>query len=270
MNIEPISSIEMDKYLPADSRAQVTLEHLLSPLTTSLNVSNSTNEIAKALIKHLPPGIAHAVELRWQMNRSPTVIETMKVEVRQIVLNSMGMYVTKDLPAEHDSEDNRKFYYMREDVIRWYHSSPTNRDYFQIPVEEVVTIEFKDNNDILSISLTEDQMIGICYGINGLGDKLVTLKSSITNGLVSVADVTKHALIYRIPITLATERLKRPYQVDVLQSDGTFLTIYFVNPEFMQGIVSVANWYQLENQGKDLLWKNLYQLTREELVALEF
>lgn len=93
--------------------------------------------------------------------------------------------------------------------------------------------------------------------------------SSITKNIVSVSDIVEHTLIYRQPINLATEEIKRPYQVDVLQPNNTFLKVHFATPEFMQGIISVAYWKGFPDKGEEIIWKNLCQFTKEGHIPLK-
>lgn len=263
----------MDNHLPADSRASVTLDNLIVPFTAALNAATKLQEIIQAINTHLPPGVSYNTELRLRFNRGiANDVNLSKRLVSEIVRRVIGFYVSQNLPAMYDAEGVRHFYFMREDIIRWHQSEPLYANYFQAPQQEIITIEVRYDNDIRTstMPLSEDQMVGIAYGLNGLKDNRVTLRSNITNNIVNISDISNHALIYRIPLTLATEKLKRPYQVDVLQPDGTFLTIQFINAEFMQGILSVVKWYRLPNQGKNVLWKNLAQFTREGMIPLEF
>lgn len=262
----------MDSYLPADNRASATLTLFLEPFMTSLSTAENIKDIVRTLTNHLPPGIAHEAELRMRMNRAITEITARKELVAKIVRNMIIMSVCRNLLSVSYGSEGRQFYYMKEDIIRWYESNPTNVQYFATPPQETITIEVSKNDIIKTSNLTlgEDQMIGIAYGLNGLKDHNIQLESSITGTPVAVSDIAEHALVYRLPITLATEEIKRPYRVDILQTTGAFLTTHFVTPEFMQGVLSVAYWAQLPNNGKDKLWKDLYQFTREGLIPLEF
>lgn len=262
----------MDSYLPADNRASTTLTVLLQPFMTPLFASENVKDIVRALTNHLPLGIAHEAELRMRMNRAITKIGDRKELVAEIVRNLIVMSVCRGFPFVTCENEGRQFYYMKEDIIRWYESNPTIIQYFGVLPQETITIEVSNNNMVKTSNLTlgQDQMIGIAYALNGLKDHNIKLRSSITGQLVAVSDIAEHALVYRLPITLATEEIKRPYRVDIIQANGTFLTTHFITPEFMQGVLSVSYWSHLPNNGKNTLWKDLYQFTREGLIPLEF
>lgn len=262
----------MDSYLPSDSRAQITLDRFIQPLLTDLYASNNITEVVKAIVTNLPYGIAYDTELRMRFNLAITDIRERQVQVDNIARAMILLRVCDNLPAILDADENRIYYYMREDIIRWYNSDPINIDFFAVPDVEIITIEIHNDNETKTsnITLNEDQIIGIAYGLDALHDNHVTLRSSITNAVVAVSDIVQHALIYRLPITLATEELKRPFRVDILQADDIYLTIHFINPEFMQGVLSIAQWYHLPNNGKNFLWENLFQFTREALIELVF
>ncbi|CAH6419319.1 Hypothetical protein HVR_LOCUS522 [uncultured virus] len=263
----------MDNYLPADSRARVTLDQLLTPLINAINNSISIRNITQALVDRLPPGISYQSELRMRMMRGLVMNDILKTRVLDIVRHVILMRIGEELPSITDTEGNKIYYYMREDVIRWYRQISDDNQYFQAPLQELVTIQIRYGEIVKQsvMPLSEDQMVGIAYGLNSMKERVnVTLISSITNETVNVDDIAKHALIYRLPINLATEELKRPYRVDVLEPEGNFRTLHFANPEFMQGILSVAQWFRLPNNGRDIMWKNLFQFTRETLVPLEF
>lgn len=262
----------MDSYLPADNRASTTLTVLLEPFMTPLFASENIKDIVRALTNHLPFGIAHEAELRMRMNRAITEITARKQLVAEIVRNLIIMNVCRGSPFVTNENEGRQFYYMKEEIVRWYESNPTIVEYFSVLPQETITIEVSKNNIVKTSNLTlgQDQMIGIAYALNGLKDHHIQLKSSITGEPVAVSDIADHALVYRLPITLATEEIKRPYRVDILQATGAFLTTHFITPEFMQGVLSVAYWAQLPNNGKDTLWKDLYQFTRDGLIPLEF
>lgn len=262
----------MNNYLPIDNRANTTLNLLLEPFMNSLSAAQNVKDIVETLTTYLPPGIAHGAELRMRMNRAIKDTIAQKQLVDEIVRNMIIMDICRGLPSVSYENDERHFYYMREDIIRWYESNSSNVPYFATPSEETITIEVKKNDIVKTSKLTlgEDQMIGIAYALNGLNNNNIQLQSSITGGPVAISDIVNHTLVYRLPITLATEEIKRPYRVDILDTTGVFLTTHFVTPEFMQGVLSVAYWSQLPNNGKDILWKNLYQFTREGLIPLNF
>jgi hypothetical protein len=111
------------------------------------------------------------------------------------------MHVCEELPAVIDAEGNRTIYYMREDVVRWI--IKLNDSHFQPPTQEIITIEVKygDITKSSTMPLSEDQMVGIAYGISAMKNNKVTLRSSATKDLVEVENIAQHSLIYRLPIT---------------------------------------------------------------------
>jgi len=261
----------MDTYTPADTRASLTLKHMITPYTSVLSEATSIREITNAIIKYLPPGIAYGTELRVKMIRGENII-FLRNQASLITIGIILRRVCEGLPSIITDEGNREIYYMREDLLRWYHSNPINAKYFMAPQDEIITVEIHTDDRIKTavMKLTEDQMIGVAYGLNGMNDNKIILHSSITNAPVEIDKIVDHALIYRLPIILATERLKRPFSVEILRPDKLFITVYFVNPEFMQGVLSVAQWYKFPDNGNGILWKNLYQFTREGMIPLRF
>lgn len=263
----------MNTYAAADNRATTTLYHMIQPYSDAVTASTTLNEIVRAINQHLPPGLAYNTELRLRIFRVHNHdFITQKLRALEITKEIIEIETSRDLPAIVDRDDNKFYYYLREDLVNWFKSSPTNAEYLQTPPDEVITIQinYGDRVKTSALTLNQDQMIGIAYGLYGLNDGRVTLRSSITNAPVSINDIAEHALIYRLPIELATEKIKRPYSVDILTPNKTFMTVHFQSPEFMQGVLSVAQWYHLPNQGKDYLWRNLSQFTREGIIPLTF
>lgn len=268
----------MNIYSPADDRAIITLEKLINPFINDINNSTNIKNIVDAIVTNFPYGFAHQIELRmrFQFNTAALTEGRINTDVRNTIIDIakhvLLQRICDDLPMLHDAEGNRQYYYMREDVISWYNSDALNVNYFAVPDTETITIElhYPDTIETSNLTLNEDQIVGISYAMTKFIDNFITLRSSITNDFVNVNDIAEHALIYRLPITLASEELKRPYRVDIIQSNLVSITLHFNNPEFMQGIISVAQWHNLPNNGKDFLWTKLFQLTREGLIALEF
>lgn len=263
----------MNIYSPADDRATTCFRILMQNFHTNINNSNTTNDIVNAIVTGLPFALAYLTELRlkFSLNNSKN-IEEQKILTIDIAEYEVLSSICEGLPFVHDSNGSKLYYYMREDIVNWYNSSPGNINFFPNPQVEIITIQINHptNPKTSNLKLNKDQIIGICYALDGINNNYITIRSSITNDVVNVSDIAQHALAYRLPIELATERLKRPFSVDILQSNNIFITLYFINPEFMQGIMSTAQWYNLENNGKNLLWKNLTQFTREGLISLVF
>jgi len=271
-------------YLPVDDRAEFTLNTLFKPFIDDILLCENIKEIIRVIITHLPFGIAYETELRIRMRRDIINIPAQKHLVITILRNIILADICQNLVSIIHN-DEKDIFYMKEDIVRWYKTNPIYIQYFPIPPSEIITIEITKNNitktskynaviiqdpSNLELTLTEEQIMGIAYAINAIKNNNIKLLSSITNGPISVSDIVEHSLIYRLPIILATEELKRPYRVDILQIDNSFLTVHFTTPEFMQGILSVANWCELSDNGKNILWKNLYQFTREGLLPLDF
>lgn len=261
----------MDQYLPVDNRAEITLNLLIQPVTEAVLKANNIKEVTQALGKHLPQQIAHQTELKIKMLRNKTFNDGYKMQVDAQIKREILNHVCENLPFIKDEEDRKVYYYMREDIINWYDKlNEKSQEFFKKPEQELISITLSLGNQSKSstMSLSEDQLIGIVYAIKSQldSDIKVTLKSSLTNTEIDIDKISEHALIYKVPIELATEHLKRPYHIDVVKVG----TLYFVNPEFMQGILSVAQWYKLPNNGKDVMWSNLYKFTKEGLDPLTF
>lgn len=248
----------MDQYLPVDDRAETTLELILQPYIDHLYDSDNVKDLITGIITYLPSGLAYETELRFRMKRGLTDIDDMK-----LLLDDIGTYiilsrVCKNLPYLLDNKGVKKYYYMRENIISWNNE----HEYFTPPPSEVITINI--GSDSSELELNQDQMVGIAYAVHNTNNQ-IKLYSSVTNKEVQVDNIVKHSLIYRLPIDLATEQLKRPYRIDIGDN-----TINFTTPYFLQGVLSVASWLGLPNNGKNIIWKNLFQFTREGLIPLTF
>jgi hypothetical protein len=256
----------MNTILPVDSRATTTLHRLLEPLFVSVNNATTKKQITDAILNHLPFGLASSLELHMaiQDRNQRFTIDQRKEFVRNHAITLLEQAITRG---------TRFKTYMREDVVRWYNWSPHNLRYFTALDDEIITITLTYPNRVRrqQLQLSQDQLIGIAYGLHSLRNQVqpqVEVISSITNGPIEFDRIVENALVYRLPHEDATERLKRPYRVETIQSDGHVLPVYFIHPEFMQGLLSVASWYQLPNKGEGSLWQNLTQFTREGEIAL--
>ena len=265
----------MHIYLPADDRASRTVSLILEPFMASLSAAENIRDVTGAITNHLPVGFAHEAELRMMIDRTDTEFTARKFLVSDIVRNIIVTSVCRGFPVAICENGESRGYYMREDVVAWYESCPKNSNYFASPLEEIITVEISKDTVVNTshLTLNKDQMIGISYSLRGLynsGNYDIRIISSITDAPVSVSDISHHALSYRLPIALATEEIKRPYRVDILESSGVFITVHFTTPDFMQGVLSVARWSGFLKNGKNILWKNLCQFTRDGLIPLKF
>lgn len=260
----------MDVYIPADNRAAITRDKLLEPYMRGIIASTSIKEVVAAMITHLPPVLAHETELRTRMHmvREHNFSEQ-KLRAMEIAEELLEMMVSHNLKAYSDRDGNRRYYYMREDIIRWFNSNPDYARYLPQPPQEIITIELKYNgkSKTSAMALNEDQMVGIVFALSGMKNDRVTLRSSITNQVVAVKDIAQHAISYLMG-ELATDRLKRPYRVGIKDPQGEFIDVHFLGPEFMQGVISVAQWYGLPDNGNNSLWRNLEQFTRDGIIPL--
>jgi len=263
----------MDQYYPADNRASVTVNNLLLPFIQNVEAARTTAELRRCYSNsRLPPTIATDIELRVALNRSQP-LEIQKENAIQTARLMIGYHVCRalELPNQLQPDDSRIYYYIRENIMDWLQRFPPDL-FFGNPGIEVVAIQINtiNYNRQSEMTLTEDQMMGIVYAIGGLNPDApaITIISSLTNEPVDVRSLIEHTLIYRLPTTLATEELKRPYRVEIRQSDGSYIRLRFVHPEFMQGVLSVAHWYRLSNNGRGSLWRSLEQFTREGIIPL--
>lgn len=262
-----------DICLPVDDRASKTLDILIEPLVSALNKSTNLKDATMAINDKLPRGISHNTELRMRFKRnlSNSTIEQIKLTAIESVKNVIGYDLTRNSPILYDENGNKSTFFSRGDVVRWCNERPWANETFKIPETELITIEiYSEPVQSLTLELTDDQLIGIAYGLNAIKDKRVRLVSSITNNIVNVNYIVKYSLDYKQKLDLATERLKRPYQIEIKQEDGTYQTVNFVNPQFLQGLISVAKWFNMKNNGKYQIWRNLTQFTKSGEVALKF
>lgn len=250
---------------PVDSRAAVTLNNLLTPLFEAVTTATDKKEIQRAIVTFLPFGLASSLELYMaiQDRGQRFTLEQRRSYVTNQAVNLLGQLIAKM---------TRFHTYMREDVLRWYNSNPDNRRFFLPPNDETITITLTaDRVRQQQLRLSEDQLIGIAYGLHSLANRpspQVDIISSITNAPIEFDRIVENAYVYRLPHEDATERLKRPFRVEIIQADGSMLPVYFVHAEFMQGLLSVASWYGLPNAGEGTLWMNLSQFTREGEIPL--
>lgn len=249
--------------LPADLRAEITLKQTLRQYLDKIENAVSSKDIVEAILHYLPPGLAHRTELRLRLYMlTNTNITAIKSQAKEITLAIIAQSISAST------------YYTREDVLLWYRDNTT--DYFIAPEDEIITITINDGNDHMpktkarEVKLTQDQLVGIAYGLTALQSNRVQLESSLTKGTLDIVSIIKTAPLYFQTIELALDKLKRPYTVEIVDSNNFWQTIHFTNAEFMQGLASVAQWHGLSNNGKDIIWKNLTQFTREGLIPLQF
>lgn len=263
-------------YHPVDDRATETLHQLVKPCRDAVSAALTMAGVGRALGAHLPGMIAHNIELKLRMNRMNDN-HTQLIHLALSALDSgLAKEICEGLPVEIDEQEVRWFYYTREDVLRWYEERP-QKQYFVAPtMEETIDVQLLYGDHQLKMKrliLTQDQIVGISYGLVALEAKYghrIQWFSALLDRSVNERDIVRHTVIYRLPRDDATEKLKRPYSVDVLKEDETFQTIHFIHPEFMQGLVSAASWFDLPDRGKGILWKNLTQFTQEGVIELDF
>lgn len=255
----------MTESIPVDTRAAATLLHLLYPLNTALSGATDKKSVESALITYLPFGMATAIELKMAVrNRN----QRMSIpELKQFVYGEAQRLLKRSI-----TPGNRFHTYMREDIVRWYNSNPTHQNYFRNPGVEtiLITVTTPDRVRKQVLTLSEDQLVGIAYGLHSLAHLQtphITTMSSVTNAPIEFNQIVENALSYRMVDELATERLTRPYRVEII-AGGAASPVYFVQPEFMQGLLSVASWYDLPNRGEGTLWQNLTQFTRDGEIRL--
>lgn len=248
--------------LPADLRAETTLRQLLNPYLDKVENATSAKEVISAIGRHLPSGLAHQTELRLRLY--------MLQDTKLSAIKSQAESITIDIIAKSISTLG---YYTRENILDWYEASAVAIRYFTKPSDEIITIttglhmaKIKSRE----VKLSNDQFIGIAYGLHALQSTQVQLQSSLLTTPIDVATIIKTSTTYFQPIELAVNKLKRPYTVEIINRDDTSTNVHFSNPEFMQGLLSVAVWHDLPNNGNNILWKNLTQFTREGIIPLEF
>lgn len=238
----------MTSHRPVDNRATLTLTEMLTPFFILLDNSNDKKQITKVIVTHLPFGIASTLELKLAIidrNQRLTLTDQ-KSFIREQVISLLERIVTKGTGFKT---------YSREDLIRWYNSDPFYLKYFSQPSEETFTINV--NTQQQRLRLSEEQLIGIAYGLHAMKNQLtphITIISSLTKSPIEIDRIVQNEGGYHH--TMSSKNIMRPYRVDIL-SNSTFSPVYFAYPEFMQGLLSVAKWYQLPNRGEGILWQNL-------------
>ena len=262
----------MDIYTPVDNRSVITLNTMISPYINAVVLATSLKDIIDAMFIHLPPQTAADLELRLRMHiRNNKDFSQQKQMAIDLSKKLIELYVCQRLPYFY-SDDNKVFYYTREDLVQWYNSNPVFHHFIQQSPPETITVSINYNGIIKTsnISLSKDQLIGICFSLYGLNINHITLSSSLDNQLINPTIIVNSSLLYTTPITTPMNKLQRPYSVDVVQPDKSFRTLHFLNPEFIQGITSVSSWNQLPNNGINVLWKNLTQYTYDGIIDLTF
>lgn len=257
----------MEGYEPADDRAAATLDVLLTLLGSALEDDETRTEVGHTLGVVLPTGLAHATELELRIEHPGTTdIATLRRFAYDIARRNVAKSIAVELPSMKVGR-NIIHYYTREDVQRWIRSNPYYKD-LDLPLE-TITITVAEYPEPSDLPLTSDQMNGCAFAIMGVeSNRRPTLTSSVTERTVNVEDIVQHAPIYTIPIELATDRLQRPYTVELRGTDREFHPVYFAVPEFMQGVLSVAAWLNLPAAGQDTVWRHLTQFTKEGIVEL--
>jgi hypothetical protein len=249
----------MWNYEPVDDRAQYSLDYILSNLQTFLDTCSNKHEIMAVLNETLPSHLAHTIELRMRITDSGTT------------LNNAAYFFVEDYIREsvsvHISPKNDTAYFTHEDIVDWWQS--TGQQLGQVllpPQEETITISVKHLPHAHELTLTHDQMNGIAFALLSLECDEVTLTSSITSQPILCRNITDRAILYLTPPT----RLERQYRVQIKQNSQHYRQLYFSHPQFMQGILSVAAWLNLPNQGHNTLWRNLEEETTEGIRPLTF
>jgi hypothetical protein len=258
----------MAGYEPADDRATATLDVLLQLLRSALEDDETYTDVGQTLAVVLPTGLAHPTELELRIAHPfATDMATLKRAAYDIARRNVAKSIAAELPSMVVGR-TKIHYYTREDVVRWIRANPYYKD-LDIP-EETITITVMEYPEPAHMPLTSDQMNGIAFAIAGLEQhRRPTLTSSLTQRPVHIQDIVQHAPIYTAEIPLATERLKRPYTVELRGPDREFHSVFFVVPEFMQGVLSVAHWLKLPEAGHNTVWRNLSEFTREGTVELD-
>lgn len=261
----------MNLYQPADDRAEETLKYLLATLWSALQAAQTQRDVGGMLSAALPFGLAHNTELQLRLEFPfGTEIEKLRTGAYTFAYKAIANSIAKDLPAILVLR-NHIHYFTREDVIRWMRNSPIYKDVYVPP--EIITISVTGFPNSSQMELNEDQMNGLAFAIEGTEQaRRPILMSSVTERPVDTAAIVAHSPIYVIEPPLATDKLRRPYRIDIRQADRTFKTIYFDDPDFMQGVLSVISWQSppLPNNGKGSLWENLQEFTRDGYVNLTF
>ena len=257
----------MDSYQPVDERADDTLHALLDDYGHVLTQVENVGQIVQIASDCLPQQVAFLIELELKLQRVQD-LETARTRAYDIVMNT----ILQSAAQHHTVQNGRSVhYYTREDLLAWWQTAQHHYRCLNEPDEEIITITVAGLERPTNLSLTTDQMNGIAFALTAADpDKQVSLTSSITDSLIDIEAITAFATAYTTSPPTAFDDLKRPYRVNVHQSNGTVRTLYFMDPQFMQGIMSVALWLGLPNYGKNVLWDGLLQFTREGLVPLTF
>lgn len=247
-----------------DSRAVETLRELTFPFFFAVQKALDHRHLIRAILNNLPYGMASVLELKLvlQNRREDWGLNPEKAWLTQAAAEVIQSAITAETPFKSIS---------REAVVDWYFRKPDHQKYLIAPREEIFEVTLPDANE--TMVLTEEQLMGLIYGLYAMGitdmksDSPVMITSNITNEPVEIQRLIDNATAYQRPIELATERLRRPYHVDLIMADGV-LPLYFQTPQFMQGLISVAAWYGLEDRGRDILWTDLTRFSREGDVPL--
>lgn len=250
-------------YLPVDNRAEITINNILSNLFDKISKAKKIRDIGNILLENLPIGIAYESELILNISRNVESLENKKKLIKTIIYQSI---------AKRARRDNSSLYFSREDINKWYKASDIDKNFFPQPTSEIIKVDFIKNSikTKFDLSIDEDQLVGISYGIIAIGESQnIRLISSITSDIINIYEIVSRYSLYRKEPKSPIERLKKPYQVEILDQNYLFVTTYFDRIEFMQGVISPSSWLGIAHNGENLAWKFFYRFTQEGLIETQ-
>lgn len=247
-------------FYPVDERSEIALQELTQNLNESLNKCSSFKQMINTLKTCLPFDFAFKIELGILQRKFKSTSQ----EAFKFITNRTKFFLCEKF-CETLISFNDKIYFMREDIVLWLENNQEYKRYFSIRDEEIT---FKNETDEVKLSLTQEQLIGIIIILQN--EKNLKLISNVTNKSIDVSEILSKCHIYKFAPQLSTDKLKRPYQVDIY---GT--TYYFLTENFMKGVICGSLYLSGDdslsyNEGE--YWKNLLKLTREglERIKLKF
>jgi hypothetical protein len=257
--------------LPADERANKTLTLITRTIQT--NTTNAKNIIElHNIINLIPdsfrPSLLKALEPIVHDYRD--TLDNMKRRTITTIKNVIQEQVRVSLNIPSIMTGLLICYISRENILKWLLIADPNYIFFNRPSNETFTLTMvrdKERSPPTIMQLTENQLAGICFSLNP--DLInhynidIEIKSSITgNYPINKIDISQHYLSYYETLQSPDGLANNPYRLDLMVSpiEDIVPLICFDNVDFLQGIFSVASWYQLSNKGHHILWGKLSEV----------
>jgi hypothetical protein len=269
------SDTEMDKFIPLDRRAIITLNEMVQPLIIAIFNSQSYIEIESNMEKYLSEQLFDQVITSLLGLALDDFSEIIKYSI-EALRYTLESYMFNELPYVIE-KGSKEIVYTREDIINFYDNHPGFIRNFPRPQEEKLFIKTMDNNwssNEQLVNLSKEQIIGFIFATSnkffeeGFFTYITISSDIIDNEGINSAEFVKNAVTYRLPL-YQKQKEKMPYTVKMRV--GTNITlINFETLDFMQGVIMYCNFMRIPNNGNGIIWEEitLYQngITKQVII----